>query len=65
MMRDRFRTMASTVFLSLILILLVNLPDHPDAVSAGSFARLPLEWPAAFLLLLIGPCGHAALGRVG
>lgn len=55
MMRDRFRTMASTVFLSLILILLVNLPDHPDAVSAGSFARLPLEWPAAFLLLLIGP----------
>ncbi|MFP5077770.1 sulfatase [Rhizobium sp. YIM 134829] len=55
MIQGRVLTLGSVVIVSLILILVVNLPDRPDAVTAAAFFRLPLEWPMTLLLLLSGP----------
>lgn len=52
-----FRPMVGALIVTLIAWTAFTLPDHPDAIDAAAFARLPLEWPLMMLLLLVVPRG--------
>ncbi|MET0171267.1 MAG: sulfatase [Agrobacterium vaccinii] len=45
--------MIGAVLFSVSAFLAFTLPDHPDALGYGAFARLPLEWPLIAILALI------------
>lgn len=47
------KAVLGAVLFSVIAFLAFTLPDHPDALGYGAFARLPLEWPLIALLALI------------
>lgn len=44
--------MVGALLFSVIAFLAFTLPDHPDALGYGAFARLPLEWPLIAILAL-------------
>ncbi|OLP55683.1 sulfatase [Rhizobium rhizosphaerae] len=53
--RRRIGPLAAGVILSVLIILIAGLPEHPDALQWRSFVRLPIEWPLLLLLMLVTP----------
>ncbi len=47
------KAMVGALLFSVAAFLAFTLPDHPDALGYGAFARLPLEWPLIAILALI------------
>ncbi len=47
------KAVIGAVLFSVTAFLAFTLPDHPDALGYGAFARLPLEWPLIALLALM------------
>ena len=50
---NNLKAVVGAVLFSVTAFLAFTLPDHPDALGMDAFLRLPLEWPAIALLVLM------------